>query len=210
MGATEISNSYGASEFSTETTFDSAYNHPGVAVTVSSGDSGYGSSYPAASPYVTAVGGTTLNLSGTTWSSETTWNGSGSGCSLYESRPAFQSALPSNCAKRMIADVSAVANPSTGVAVYDSVRYSGQSGWFKVGGTSLSSPLIAGVYALAGGLSTGAQGNALVYVNKILGTNLHDITVGNNGTCSTAYFCTAGSGYDGPTGLGAPIGTGAF
>ncbi len=210
MGATEISNSYGASEFSGETTFDSAYNHPGVAITASSGDNGYGSSYPAASPYVTAVGGTTLNLSGTTYVSETAWSGSGSGCSVYESRPSFQSGLPSNCVRRMIADVSAVGNPNTGAAVYDSFKYSGKSGWFKVGGTSLSAPLVAGVYALGGGVPTGTQGNALVYNLKAWGTNMTDVLSGTNGTCSVAYFCAAGSGYDGPTGLGSPKGASAF
>ena len=208
LGATVISNSYGSSEFSGENSFDSHFNHPGIAITFSSGDSGYGTGYPAASSYVTAVGGSTLNLnSDGTYNSESVWSGSGSGCSLYESKPSWQT--DSLCAKRTIADVSADADPNTGAAVYSSVRYQGYRGWFKVGGTSLSAPLVAGIYALAGGVGTGIQGNSLPYVQGTA-LNLHDITIGNNGACGGSYLCTAGIGYDGPTGLGTPTGLGAF
>jgi len=206
QGATEISNSYGSSEFGGETSFDSHFNHPGIAITVSSGDSGYGAQYPSSSPYVTSVGGTTLRLSGTNYGSESAWSGGGSGCSVYESKPGWQQ--DQGCTNRASVDVAADADPNTGAAVYDSVRYQGRSGWFKVGGTSLSAPLVAGIYALAGGEPAGTQGASLPYT---LGSaaNLHDVVSGSNGNC-TGYLCTAGVGYDGPTGLGSPNGLGAF
>lgn len=212
MGANVVSNSYGSNEFSSETAYDSHFNHPGIAFTFSSGDSGYGPEYPAASPYVTAVGGTTLNLSGNSYSSETAWSGSGSGCSAYETQPGFQASLIqanpnlAGCAKRMIADVSADADPNTGGAVYDSVSYMGMRGWFQVGGTSLSSPIVAATYAL-GGIGSGIAGNSVPYNNS---GSLHDVTSGSNGKCNLGYLCTAGTGYDGPTGLGTPKGSGAF
>ncbi len=206
MGATVISNSYGSNEFSSETLFDYHFNHPGIAITFSVGDSGYGTSYPAASQYVTAVGGTSLYLNADkSWNSETVWSGSGSGCSLYETKPIWQ--LDGGCANRTIADVSAVADPSTGAAVYSSVRYGGKSGWFKVGGTSLSAPLIAGIYALAGGVPAGVQGNSLPYITAT--PSLHDVISGSNGACGT-YLCMGGIGFDGPTGLGTPMGLGSF
>ena len=206
LGATVISNSYGSAEFSGENLNDSHFNHSGIAITVSSGDSGYGPEYPAASSYVTAVGGTTLNLnSDKSWSGESAWSGSGSGCSVYESKQSWQK--DTLCANRTIADVSADADPNTGAAVYDSIRYQGKAGWFKVGGTSLASPLIAGVYALAGGVPTGLLGSSMPYNNVL---NLHDVTSGSNGSCGGTYLCGATSGYDGPTGLGTPNGLGAF
>lgn len=203
LGAKVVSNSYGSSEFSGETNYDSHFNTPGVAYTFSSGDSGYGPQYPAASKYVTAVGGTTLNLSGTSYVSESAWSGAGSGCSAYEGKPSFQT--DTLCANRTIADVSADADPNTGAAVYDSVRYQGRKGWFQVGGTSLASPLVAATYALTGGVS--GAGNALPYANT---SALHDVTSGSNGSCGGTYLCTATVGYDGPTGLGSPNGLGAF
>lgn len=204
LGAEVISNSYGGSEFSSETsaTYDGQFNHPGVAITVSSGDSGYGVEYPAASRYVTAVGGTTLNLSGNTRTSETTWSGSGSGCSAYESKPGWQT--DTGCARRTVADVSADADPATGASVYDTTRYQGQAGWFQVGGTSLSAPLIGGVYAL--GTLPVTDGS---YPYSHAGS-LFDIVSGSNGNCGGSYLCTATTGYDGPTGLGSPNGTGGF
>src|SRR4051794_22403601 len=149
-GAVAVSNSYGANEFLGETSYDSHFNRPGVAVTVSSGDNGYGAEYPAASRYVTATGGTSLstatNVRG--WS-ETAWSGAGSGCSSYETKPSWQSGLPSNCSRRTIADVSSVSNPNTGVAVYDT--YGGDPGWMVFGGTSAAAPFIGGGYAVGGG-----------------------------------------------------------
>jgi len=211
LGATEISNSYGGGESSSDTSYDTSYyNHPGIAITVSSGDSGYGVQYPAASQYVTAVGGTTLNRASNTrgWS-ETAWSGAGSGCSAYDLQPTWQtSALSaqgsSGCSKRVVADVSAVADPNTGVSVYDSYSYQGMSGWLVFGGTSVASPIIASVYALAG--------NTVTYGSYPYShtTSLFDVTSGSNGSCGGSYLCTAGPGYDGPTGMGTPNGAGAF
>lgn len=204
MGAKVVSNSYGSNEFSSETQIDSHFNKAGVAFTFSSGDSGYGTSYPAASQYVTAVGGTTLNMNGNSYVSESVWSGAGSGCSLYESKPSWQT--DTGCSNRTIADVSADADPNTGAAVYDSVSYFGYKGWFTVGGTSLASPLVAAVYAL-GGVPAGSSPSSLPYANV---SALRDITSGSNGTCNPTYLCTGTAGYDGPTGLGSPNGTAAF
>jgi subtilase family serine protease len=210
LGANEISNSYGGSEYSSEVN-DSAYNHPGIAVTVASGDNGYGSfGFPAASPNVIAVGGTTLTLgAGNTYGSESAWSGAGSGCSLYVTAPAWQSFLSACAGKRGTADVAADAAPSTGAAVYDTVRYQGRSGWFQVGGTSLSSPLVAAVYALAGGLPAETSAASGLYGHIGDSTVLHDVTSGSNGSCSTV-MCKGAVGYDGPTGVGTPKGIGAF
>ncbi|MGW2858736.1 S53 family peptidase [Streptomyces sp. NPDC001205] len=209
MGAKYVSNSYGGGEDATDAAADSEYfNHPGVAITVSSGDSGYGVEYPAASPYVTAVGGTSLKKDSSTrgWS-ESVWgtsaggDGAGSGCSAAEPKPSWQK--DSGCAKRAVADVSAVADPATGLAVYDSYQ---ASGWNVYGGTSASSPIIAGVYALAGAPGAGSTPASYPYAHA---SALNDVTSGANGNCGT-YLCKAGPGYDGPTGLGTPNGTAAF
>ncbi|MET9382544.1 carboxypeptidase regulatory-like domain-containing protein [Streptomyces sp. NPDC002928] len=201
QGAKFVSNSYGGGEGSDESTYDTAYfNHPGVAITASSGDDGYGVSYPAASPYVTSVGGTSLVKDSSTrgWS-ETVWSGAGSGCSAYEAKPAVQT--DSGCAKRTVADVSAVANPSTGVAVYNA------GAWHVYGGTSVSAPIIASVYALAGTPATGTQPMTYPYAKPAA---LNDVTSGTNGSCGGSYLCTGTTGYDGPTGLGTPNGVTAF
>lgn len=204
LGATVVSNSWGASEFSTETSYDSYLNHPGVPITVSSGDNGYGVEWPAASQYVTAVGGTTLTLnSNSTRAKETVWSGAGSGCSAYVPKPGWQK--DAGCARRTVADAAADADPNTGAAIYDSVRYQGQAGWFQVGGTSLASPLIAAVYALAGN-GSGINNGSYVYAHA---SSLYDVTSGSNGSCGS-YLCTGLTGYDGPTGNGTPNGTGAF
>jgi subtilase family serine protease len=210
LGAQVISNSYGGNEFSAETSLASAYDHPGVAITASSGDSGYGAQAPAAFKTLTAVGGTslTLNADGTR-KSETVWSGAGSGCSAYIVKPTWQH--DSACARRTISDVAAVADPATGVAVYDSYGSTGGANWFVFGGTSVAAPLIGGVYALSGN-TTGVPA-ALAYGGS---GSLFDVTSGSNGRCtkgrSTAgkYLCTGTVGYDGPTGNGTPIGTGAF
>ncbi len=204
MGAKVISNSYGSNEFSFETGYDYHFNKPGIAFTFSSGDSGYGTSYPAASRYVTAVGGTTLNLNSNSYVNESVWSGAGSGCSLYEAKPSWQT--DTGCSKRTIADVAADADPNTGAAVYDSVGYYGYKGWLQVGGTSLASPIVAAVYALAGVPSATMVGS-LPYGNV---ASLHDVTAGANGSCSPAYLCTGVVGFDGPSGLGSPNGTTAF
>ncbi|MFE9557272.1 peptidase S8 [Streptomyces sp. NPDC006703] len=210
MGAKYVSNSYGGGEDASGLTADSKYfNHPGVAITVSSGDSGYGVEYPAASQYVTAVGGTSLKRdsssrgwSESVWGTSSGGQGAGSGCSAYDPKPSWQK--DSGCSKRAVADVSAVADPATGLAVYDSYQ---ASGWNVYGGTSASSPIIASVYALAGTPAAGTSPASYPYAHT---GSLNDVTSGANGSCSPAYLCTAGAGYDGPTGLGTPNGTAAF
>ncbi|MCX3059974.1 S53 family peptidase [Streptomyces beihaiensis] len=210
LGAKYVSNSYGGSESSSDSSYDSKYfDHPGVAVTVSAGDSGYGAQYPAASRYVTSVGGTALSRDSSSrgWS-ESVWNtssteGTGSGCSSYDAKPSWQT--DSGCSKRTVADVSAVADPATGVSVYDS--YGVTAGWYTFGGTSAASPIIAAVYALGGTPSSGSYPAKFPYAHT---SALNDVTSGSNGSCGGSYLCTAGSGYDGPTGLGTPRGVSAF
>ena len=203
-GAVAISNSYGGSD----STAMPAFDHPGIAITASTGDSGYGVQSPASFPTVVAVGGTSLTRASNArgWS-ETAWSGAGSGCSTINANPGWQ-VTPCN-GQKANADVSAVADPNTGVAVYDSYAYQGASGWLQFGGTSASSPIVASVYALGGnhGFNYPAQwtwanaGNAAV---------LNDVVGGSNGTCSPSTLCTAVAGWDGPTGLGTPKGIGAF
>jgi subtilase family serine protease len=206
-----ISNSYGAKEFLGETSYESYYNHPGIAVTVSSGDGGYSVEFPAAARYVTAVGGTSLTRATNTrgWS-ETVWSGAGSGCSAYVTKPSWQT--DAGCSRRSVADVAAVADPNTGVAVYDNTPNNGQSGWMVFGGTSVASPIIASVYALA------SNSSSITYGSYSYGhtSSLYDVTSGSNGSCvrgkrgGVAYLCSGALGYDGPTGNGTPNGTGGF
>ena len=200
-GVTVISNSYGGGE-SNSSSYEPSYNQPGKAVTVSTGDSGYGVQFPATSPNVIAVGGTNLmRASNTRGWTETAWTGGGSGCSGVYSKPSFQS--DPLCTMRMEADVSAVADPNTGVAVYGPVNRA-SSGWLVFGGTSVAAPLIGGIYGNTGHTPTGA---ATIYANK---NQLNDVTSGSNGSCGGTYFCTAQPGYDGPTGNGTPNGSGPF
>jgi Putative Ig domain/Ricin-type beta-trefoil lectin domain len=212
LGAGFISNSYSAPEWSGDSTFESDYNHPGIVVTASAGDDGFGVEYPAASRYVTAVGGTNLTADPSTargWK-ELAWgdglsgpgDGTGSGCSAWETRPSWQTF--SGCTHRAVADVAADADPNTGVAIYDSYD---QSGWLEVGGTSAASPIIAATFALAG--LPGRGDNPAWYLYQ-QASQLNDVTGGSNGSCSPAYLCQGGPGYDGPTGLGTPDGTAAF
>jgi subtilase family serine protease len=218
LGATEISNSWGGSEYGGENLDDATYfNHPGIPITVSTGDAGFpdGVEFPSSSQYVTAVGGTTLiaTSGGRGWS-ESAWGqgsvnngGAGSGCSSFIIKPAWQ--LDTGCGKRMVADVSAVADPATAVWTYDTYQ---SAGWGRVGGTSAAAPIIASVYAISGNASSVTYGS---YPYAHTGS-LNDVTSGNNSFsmgCSPNpdYFCTAEVGYDGPTGLGTPNGaTGAF
>jgi hypothetical protein len=202
QGARIISNSYGSTEPSTANTDQSIYNLPDAAITFASGDNAYagGVSYPASSRYVTAVGGTSLAYNGSAYS-ETAWSGAGSGCSAYGTKPPWQT--DPSCAKRVVADVSAVADPHTGVATYNTY---GGGGWGVYGGTSAAAPIIAGVYALAGYTGSTPR-NKLPYDNP---AQLFDVTSGSTGSCGGSYLCTARSGYDGPTGLGSPNGLGAF
>jgi len=202
-GVVAISNSYGGGD-APDSTYGVYYNHPGIAVTASTGDNGYkGGSYPASSSYVTAVGGTTLKMNGTTRVSESVWSGAGSGCSTYNAALAAAASFDTGCAKRAMADVSAAADPNTGgLSVYAPTSRT-SSTWSQYGGTSESSPIIASVYALAGG----GYSNATPYQHP---GSLHDVTSGSNGSCPTSQWCQARVGWDGPTGLGTPNGTGAF
>jgi hypothetical protein len=208
-----VTNSYGGGEFSSETADNGTYSSSAsTAVTASTGDSGYGVEFPAAAPDLTAVGGTSLDFtgsgSGISWS-QTVWSGAGAGCSAYESQPTWQSAYSNSkvCTYRQVGDVSAVADPNTGVAVYDTYR---EPGWMVIGGTSASAQIIGAMYALAAfggtvepspdGLYTSASGNLVAVMS------------GSDGSCGT-YLCDAAdsvSGYNGPAGLGTPDGVGGF
>ena len=214
-GVAAVSNSYGGPEFADETAYDSDYDHPGVAVTVSAGDSGYGVEYPASSPWVTAVGGTSLEPSGDArgWT-ESVWgdgtegtdgDGSGSGCSAYEPQASWQGTVSDPlCSNRTVADVAADADPATGVCIYDSYSLGGwECGW---GGTSEASPIIAATYALAGRSAAGSYPVSFPYAHP---ADLYEVTTGSNGDCGT-YLCNGGAGYNGPTGLGTPDGLRAF
>ncbi|MPY30201.1 galactose oxidase [Streptomyces adustus] len=213
QGAQYVSNSYGSDyrggagsgEVPEEVTeFDAHYDRPGVAMVASTGDFGYGISYPAASQHVTAVGGTSLRPSTTAsrgWT-ESAWGLTGSGCSAYEPKPGFQ--RDTGCDNRSVSDVAAVADPYTGVAFYQTY---GGYGWGEMGGTSAAAPIITGVYAAAATPDAGTYPNAYPYFKK---SALNDVTSGTNGTCTPSYLCTAGAGYDGPTGLGTPNGLAAF
>lgn len=202
LGANVISDSWGGPEFPEETAVDPYLDHPGVPVLFASGDSSYGAEYPASSPNVIAVGGTSLSKDGSArgWR-ETAWSGAGSGCSLYEEKPTWQS--DSGCANRSVADVSAVADPSTPVSVYDTYGNEYQ-GWLLFGGTSVATPIMAGVEALLGSLER-EEGAALFWKEGSEG-KLFDLGEGRNGSCSpdAEYLCHAELGYDGPTGWGTP------
>jgi Carboxypeptidase regulatory-like domain len=215
-GADYVSNSYGATDQAAETGWDKYYDHPGTVITASAGDSGYGVNYPSGSQYVTAVGGTTLTQDSSVprgwtesvWGSASGGSGTGSGCSGYEPQPSWQAGVTSGCANRATADVSAVANPSTGVAMYDS--YS-EGGWIVVGGTSVASPIIASTFALAGLPATDSYPASYLYDHfRADPSAFNDVTSGANGTCTPAVLCTAGPGWDGPTGLGTPDGVTGF
>lgn len=203
--ATVISNSWGGGEYPGEDVDDTNFfQHPGVMITFASGDGGTGASFPPTSQYVTSVGGTTVKGSLGSWT-ESVWAGSGSGCSAFITQPSWQTSLGlSGCTMRMSNDVAAAADPNFGgAAIYDTFRH---SGWLQVGGTSEATPIIAGVYAIA------QNGGGITYGSYSYGHtgSLHDITSGTNGSCSPSYLCTAGSGWDGPSGNGTPNGVGGF
>jgi hypothetical protein len=260
LGATEISNSWGGGEPISDSP---AFNHPGIVITAASGDSGYlnwfsetapeSADYPASSPHVVAVGGTRLNLNPTTkaWESETVWNdggmsggvfkgagAGGGGCSGPFTAAPWQQALGNWASvacgsRRAVADVSADADPYTGVAVYDSTETEGNKGWATIGGTSVAAPIVASVFALGGGAHGVAYPARTLYENARQSPGLlHDVTIGSNGECRKPFekgtgtsgcttaeeaqscwaqaTCLAGSGYDGPTGVGTPSGVLAF
>jgi subtilase family serine protease len=192
-----VSNSWGAGEFSGESAYDGHFRQSGVSYFVSAGDAGLPAEYPSSSPYVISVGGTTLNFSSGVFTSETGWSGSGGGCSLYETATSAQAGFGTygqvNCAgQRATPDVSLVADPASGVSVYDSVRSKGQRGWYVVGGTSASAPMWAARSAVTG---------ATVDSGYVYGSNItfRDITSGNNGASALV-------GYDLVTGRGSWLG----
>ena len=205
MGAKVVSNSYRAGEFGAMAAIGRKYyTHPGVSVVASSGDEGFtAASFPAVWGNVIAVGGTTLTQRGTSWS-EKAWAGAGSGCSAYVAKPVWQ--VDTHCRMRTTADVSAVADPNTGLAVYDTYGLGPYNGWVVVGGTSLSTPLISGMIGLAG---NGAAVASPRYLYQHRG-GLKDVVGGSNGFCGGDYLCTGKKGYDGPTGLGSPRGISAL
>jgi hypothetical protein len=217
-GVSVVSMSWGSSEFSSETQYDSYFTtpsgHQGVTFVAASGDEGswYGPEWPASSPNVLSVGGTTLNLANSsgTYGSETAWSDSTGGISRYEREPSYQT-IAQLTGARTTPDVAYDANPNTGFAVYDSVTYEGDKGWWEVGGTSAGSPQWAALVAIAD------QGRAVQGLGTLNGTSqtlpllyslynstqysqaYHDETVG-----ASSWFFSAGPGYDAVTGLGSP------
>ena len=209
LGATEVSNSYGGTESGYSPGIASHYAHPGVAITASSGDSGYGiANAPAIYPSVISVGGTSLTKdSSARGYAEHAWSGAGSGCSAWIDKPAWQT--DPNCPGRMVADVSADADPQTGPAIY--VTADDYPGWGIVGGTSASAPFIAGVIAQGGHPEKFTDASSLYSASAAAGLN--DVVGGNNAEsmdCGDDYQCNAVTGYDGPTGNGSPNGLSAF
>jgi len=209
QGASVVSMSWGGSEFSSESSYDFHFTAGGVTFTASAGDSGNGGEYPAASPYVISVGGTTLQVDTAGKYIETAWSGSGGGISSYETQPLYQATygMPNNPnSKRGIPDVAYDGDPNSGFPVYDSVKSQGQSGWFQVGGTSAGAPQWAALFAIANSLRAGAGKSPLSSAHTSLyaasGADYNDITGGTNGSCGAV--CTAGVGYDYVTGLGSP------
>lgn len=198
-GVKAVSMSWGGSEFSTETSYDSYFNAPGIAFFASSGDNGACVIWPSSSPNVIGVGGTTLNLdSSGAVISETAWSGSGGGVSAYETKPTYQTNYGVTTTKRAVPDVSYDADPNTGVLVYDSTPYQGWSGWWVVGGTSAGAPQWAAIQAL--GLSATNNNFYQDAASSAYPSYFRDIISGSNGY-------SAGLGYDLVTGLGSPVTT---
>jgi subtilase family serine protease len=218
LGATEISNSYGGSEFASSST---AYSHTGIVITASAGDDGYeeGSTQPCSFASVVCTGGTSLQPATSKRAyTEVVWNdlsighgASGSGCSSLVAKPTWQN--DKGCTMRTQSDVSFDSDPEYGVAVYDSTPYEGYEGWLVFGGTSVASPAISSVYALAGNASSlGPTAASRIWGDK--GTGLYHVTKGNNlasgESCASAYpyVCKAGTDddgvYSGPGGWGTP------
>jgi subtilase family serine protease len=213
-GASVVSMSWTSAELSSERNLDNHFVSTGVTFLAASGDSGAGVNYPAASPDVIAVGGTSLTLDNSgNYSSESAWSGSGGGLSKYEYEPVSQEQFPianDIHGTRGVPDVSYNANPGTGYAIYDSIGVSGYAGWFQVGGTSAAAPQWAALIAITNSqrvatrkANLSATGTSLYAVGKSsLASNFHAVTSGTNGSCGT--MCDALTGYDYVTGLGTP------
>ena len=207
-GVSAITMSFAVNEFYGESSYDAALvtpsGHSGVTFLAASGDNADVGGYPAYSPNVIAVGGTTLNLSGNNYSSETGLNTSGGGKSTYEPKPAYQFAQPQYTV-RTIPDVSIEGDKNTGVSVYDSLNGGTGAPWYKIGGTSAGTPIWAGLVAIANqgraSIGLGALDGVTQTLPRLYSLNsadFHDITSGNNGL-------PAGPGYDLVTGIGTPI-----
>ena len=227
LGATEISNSYAGTEEPADSALNTSYyNHPGILVAASSGDCGYrnefcaadpaGPNFPADSPDVLSVGGTSLTESGGVWTSKV-WEEGGSGCSTVFSAPLWQTGIAGFAATgcgsgRAIADVAAIGDPNTGVDVYDSTpeEPGAPTGWGVWGGTSVSSPIVAAEFGLAGGSGGVSYPASTLYSHAGTGSALYDVVSGTNGSCASATICKAVAGFDGPTGVGSPTGLEAF
>ncbi len=199
-----ISMSFGGAEFSDETTLDSHFvSKYGASFFASSGDNGAGPSWPAASPNVVGVGGTSLSMHGNVLSKETAWNGSGGGVSAYEKEPSYQMSysIPKAGGYRSIPDVSYNADPNSGYSIYVSPSGTSKSGWYVVGGTSAGAPQWAAIAALGH-----SANNTNFYADKSSSNNasfFRDIVSGSNGDCG--YYCSARKRYDYVTGLGSPL-----
>jgi kumamolisin len=204
-GVGEVSMSWGGSEYSGETGYDSYFQNSGVVYFGSSGDTGGVTIYPSASPYVVAAGGTKINRdSNGNFLSETGWSGSGGGPSKYESLPSYQIGVAgASATKRSIPDFSFDADPNSGVSVYDSTSCQGYSGWMVFGGTSVSSPSLAGIVNRAGTFNANSINElSELYANRTNTAEFYDVKSG------TAGSYTAASGWDYVTGIGASRGTG--
>jgi hypothetical protein len=225
-GATVVSNSYGGPEESAFTGLAGDWNHPGLVIAASSGDCGYfnkackgdaqKANFPADSPNVVAVGGTSLTESQGSWTS-TVWSEGGSGCSSLFSAATWQLEAENfgstGCGSgRGVVDVSAIGDPNTGVDVYDTTPESvgAPTGWSVWGGTSVASPIVGGEFGLAGGALGVSYPASTLYTHLGQSNDLYDVTNGSNGSCGALTICKAVSGYDGPTGVGSPLGLGAF
>jgi subtilase family serine protease len=214
-GASAVSMSWTSGEFSGERSLDNHFVANGVTFLAASGDTGTGVAYPAASPYVIGVGGTSLTLDGSgNYGGEAAWSGSGGGLSRYENEPLAQEqlAIPDDLhGARGVPDVSYNANPGTGYAIYDSIGINGYSGWFQVGGTSAGAPQWAALIAITNSQRAAARKANLTSTNMTiystaktnLGSEFHSVTTGRNGSCGV--LCDALAGYDYVTGLGTPL-----
>jgi subtilase family serine protease len=216
-----VSNSWSGANFTGEQHFNGDFNHAGHVIDFAAGDLGYGTrthgfpygpAYPTGLPFVTAVGGTRLQHNrsrGRAWT-EIVWNdadgATNSGCTRF-ARPSWQKRVTRNlrhCSGRIENDVAASADPAYGIAVYDSYQF---PGWMPFGGTSEATPLITAMWALAGRPGPHAYPVSYLYRHP---RDFYDVRVGKNGSCKVRWICHAERGFDGPTGLGTPLGIGGL